>query len=217
MSPLSVARRLVVALLLPLLAVAALVSSGMTASSASAATAGARAGVDWDAIARCESGGRWNADTGNGYYGGLQFDAATWRSNGGLDYAPRADRATREQQIAVAEHLQARRGLAPWPACGARAARGGDHATSHDRAPRPAPERSHASTAPKKLHTHSSPPAQVNDNSSMSWTVEDGDTLSGIAEAVGLQDDWPSLYDLNYDTIGDDPDLLIPGQVLVLC
>ena len=59
--------------------------------------------VNWDAIAKCESGNNWSINTGNGYYGGLQFDIGTWLGNGGGQYAPRADLATREQQIAVAE------------------------------------------------------------------------------------------------------------------
>lgn len=73
--------------------------------------------VNWDAIARCESGGNWSINTGNGYYGGLQFDRGTWLSNGGGDYAPRADLATKDQQIAIAERVYAARGLSPW-ACG---------------------------------------------------------------------------------------------------
>ncbi|WP_420121176.1 ubiquitin-like domain-containing protein [Nakamurella sp.] len=73
--------------------------------------------VNWDAIARCESGGNWSINTGNGYYGGLQFDRGTWLSNGGGAYAPRADLATKDQQIAIAERVYAARGLSPW-ACG---------------------------------------------------------------------------------------------------
>jgi len=73
--------------------------------------------VNWDAIAKCESGNNWSINTGNGYYGGLQFDSGTWLSNGGGQYAPRADLATKDQQIAVAETLYASRGLSPW-ACG---------------------------------------------------------------------------------------------------
>lgn len=68
----------------------------------------------WDRIAQCESGGRWNINTGNGYYGGLQFAASTWTSNGGGDFAPRADLATRAEQITVANRLYARAGLQPW-------------------------------------------------------------------------------------------------------
>lgn len=73
--------------------------------------------VNWDAIARCESGNNWSINTGNGYYGGLQFDSGTWLSNGGGAYAPRADLATKDQQIAIAEKVYAARGLSPW-ACG---------------------------------------------------------------------------------------------------
>ena len=68
----------------------------------------------WDRIAKCESGGNWHINTGNGYYGGLQFDYRTWLSVGGADFAPRADLATREQQITVANRLYAQRGLQPW-------------------------------------------------------------------------------------------------------
>jgi len=74
-------------------------------------------GVNWDAIANCESTNNWSINTGNGYYGGLQFDIGTWLSNGGGQYAPRADLATKDQQIAIAERVYASRGLSPW-ACG---------------------------------------------------------------------------------------------------
>ena len=68
----------------------------------------------WDKIAGCESSGNWHINTGNGYYGGLQFNNPTWLSNGGGAYAPRADLATREQQIAIADKVRAARGLEPW-------------------------------------------------------------------------------------------------------
>jgi uncharacterized protein YabE (DUF348 family) len=73
----------------------------------------ANAGM-WDRIAQCESGGNWAINTGNGYYGGLQFDSQTWLGNGGGQYAARADLASRTQQIAVANTVYAQRGLAPW-------------------------------------------------------------------------------------------------------
>jgi len=76
-------------------------------------------GLNWDAVAQCESGGDWHINTGNGFYGGLQFDYSTWLSNGGGAYAPRADLATREEQIAVATRLYNARGSSPWPVCGA--------------------------------------------------------------------------------------------------
>jgi uncharacterized protein YabE (DUF348 family) len=77
-------------------------------------------GLNWDGVAACESGGNWHINTGNGFYGGLQFDSGTWLSNGGGAYASRADLATREQQIAVANRLYASRGSSPWPVCGSR-------------------------------------------------------------------------------------------------
>lgn len=76
-------------------------------------------GLNWDAVAQCESGGNWQINTGNGFYGGLQFDYNTWLAYGGGQYAARADLATREQQIAVANRLYAARGSSPWPVCGA--------------------------------------------------------------------------------------------------
>ena len=74
---------------------------------AAPAPAASTSGLNWDAVAACESGGNWAINTGNGYYGGLQFNISTWMSNGGGAYAPRADLATREQQIAIATKLYA--------------------------------------------------------------------------------------------------------------
>jgi hypothetical protein len=71
----------------------------------------------WDALAQCESGGNWAINTGNGYYGGLQFSLGTWEGYGGGEFAAYPHEATREQQIIVAERLHAARGYAPWPAC----------------------------------------------------------------------------------------------------
>ena len=76
-------------------------------------------GLNWDGVAACESGGNWHINTGNGYYGGLQFSQSTWESEGGGAYAPRADLASREQQIAVATRLYDAAGSSPWPVCGA--------------------------------------------------------------------------------------------------
>ena len=79
------------------------------------------AGVNWDAIAACESGGNWYINTGNGYYGGLQFAQGSWEGAGGLQYAPRADLASREQQIATAVVLSnGGSNLGHWPVCGSR-------------------------------------------------------------------------------------------------
>ncbi len=74
-------------------------------------------GSTWDAIAGCEAGGNWAINTGNGYYGGVQFDQNTWERNGGLRFAARADLATREEQIAIAEVTRDRQGWGAWPVC----------------------------------------------------------------------------------------------------
>ncbi|MEV0245659.1 transglycosylase family protein [Nocardia sp. NPDC050712] len=83
--------------------------------SLSTATASAASG-DWDAVAACESGGNWGIDTGNGYYGGLQFSQSTWAANGG---AGNPANASREEQIRVAENVLATQGVGAWPVCGA--------------------------------------------------------------------------------------------------
>jgi hypothetical protein len=74
----------------------------------------------WDDLAKCESGGNWSINTGNGYYGGLQFSYDTWHGYGGGEFAEYPHQATREEQIIVAERLRAARGYAPWPACRAK-------------------------------------------------------------------------------------------------
>ena len=77
-------------------------------------------GAVWDALASCEAGGNWAINTGNGFFGGVQFDQNTWARSGGLRYAPRADLATREEQIAIATVTQARQGWGAWPTCSSR-------------------------------------------------------------------------------------------------
>lgn len=94
--------------------------SAARAASGSAAAPAVADGSVWDAIAACESGGNWSINTGNGYQGGLQFNQSTWAAYGGTAYAPSADQATREQQIAVAERTQAAQGWGAWPACTAK-------------------------------------------------------------------------------------------------
>jgi hypothetical protein len=80
-------------------------------------TANADDGVNWDAVASCESGGNWHTATGNGYYGGLQFTMSTWRSNGG---SGSPHQASREEQIRVADNVLKSQGIGAWPVCGRR-------------------------------------------------------------------------------------------------
>ena len=91
--------------------VAAALSTGMSAGTARADA------MNWDAVAQCESGGNWGANTGNGHYGGLQFKQATWSSNGGAGSPASASRA---EQIRVAENVLASQGAKAWPTCGSR-------------------------------------------------------------------------------------------------
>ncbi|MEE4024337.1 transglycosylase family protein [Gordonia sp. PKS22-38] len=74
-------------------------------------------GSVWDSLAQCEATGNWAINTGNGFYGGVQFDQNTWERWGGTEYAPRADLATREEQIAIAKKTQAAQGWGAWPSC----------------------------------------------------------------------------------------------------
>jgi hypothetical protein len=76
-------------------------------------------GANWAAIAACESGGNWSADTGNGFYGGLQFTEQTWLAYGGGQYAASANLATPAEQMAVADRVLAAQGIGAWPVCGA--------------------------------------------------------------------------------------------------
>jgi resuscitation-promoting factor RpfA len=103
------------------ISVAKIAFTGAVLSGGSIAMAGQAAAAtdgEWDQVARCESGGNWGINTGNGYFGGVQFNAGTWASHGGGQYAPTAQLATREQQIAVAERVLATQGRGAWPVCG---------------------------------------------------------------------------------------------------
>jgi resuscitation-promoting factor RpfC len=108
----SIRRFFATAALTGAVAVALLAITGMSELSAARAKADS---VNWDAIAQCESGGNWSTNTGNGYYGGLQFSPATWSSNGGRGNPAHASRA---EQIRVAENVLATQGIKAWPTCG---------------------------------------------------------------------------------------------------
>jgi LysM repeat protein len=82
------------------------------------APAPSAAGANWNAIAACESGGNWGINTGNGFYGGLQFTQQTWLGYGGGQYAPSANLATPSEQIAVGQRVLAGQGIGAWPVCG---------------------------------------------------------------------------------------------------
>ncbi|MCX5523146.1 LysM peptidoglycan-binding domain-containing protein [Streptomyces bobili] len=192
--------------------------------------AAADAGV-WDRIARCESGGNWHINTGNGYYGGLQFSASTWRAFGGTAYAPTADRATRAQQIAVATKVQRSQGWGAWPTCSTRAgASGGAPAAENGPATNGSAKSgssksgsakggsatngsatngsSKAAGAAERSTGHGSrgtaPRGGEGDH-----TVRAGDTLSTIAALHGTT--WQRVYAANRTAVGPNPDLIMPG------
>ncbi|MFI6939693.1 transglycosylase family protein [Streptomyces sp. NPDC050418] len=129
----------------------------------------------WNCLAECESSGNWRINTGNGYYGGLQFWQPTWEEHGGLKYAPRADLATREEQIKVAEEVLRRQGWGAWPVCSARYKLAG------------------------RMHT-----------------VRKGETLSSIARRFKLKGGWQALYEANREMIGNHPDRLNTGTMLLI-
>jgi hypothetical protein len=90
-----------------------------TATPVSTPAPASSGGANWSAIAACESGGNWGANTGNGFYGGLQFTEQTWLAYGGGQYAPSANLASESEQIAVADRVLAGQGIGAWPVCGA--------------------------------------------------------------------------------------------------
>ena len=100
----------------------AVVASGMIA----ATTTSASAATGWDEVAACESGGDWSINTGNGYYGGLQFSQQTWEGFGGTEYASTADQASKSQQIAIGERVLEGQGAGAWPNCGGPLSGGAD-------------------------------------------------------------------------------------------
>ncbi|MGW0856259.1 transglycosylase family protein [Streptomyces sp. NPDC002690] len=204
----------------------------MGATNASAASV-----ATWDAVAQCESGGNWSINTGNGYYGGLQFSQSSWAAAGGTKYAPRADLATKEQQIATAEVLLDLQGPGAWSCAGAgnltndgvdpgvdtgSSASTGSTATD-DSASTATPDRSTDSqTASRseerpaaKSETVTTPTGDKVEKGDGEYKVVTGDTLSTIAEKQGVKGGWQKLFKLNHDIV-EDADLIFPGQQLHL-
>ncbi|GAA3997022.1 hypothetical protein GCM10022384_50200 [Streptomyces marokkonensis] len=186
----------------------------------------------WDKVAACESTNDWDINTGNGYYGGLQFTQSTWEAFGGTEYAPRADLATKDQQIAVAEKVLDGQGPGAWPVCSERAglSRGGDTpdirpagdaGTGKDAqkpakkgAGKPAKKAVEKADSVKDVQPQTTPQSRV--GKGKTYTVITGDTLSGIADTREVRGGWQGLYEANRDAIGTDPDLIVPGQRLAL-
>ena len=198
-----------------------------------AAPANAASGSTWDALAQCESGGNWAINTGNGYYGGLQFNLGTWQANGG---AGNPASASRSAQIAVAERVLASQGWGAWPACSAKLGLSGtagaapQAAAPAPAAPAPAaapqqqaaPQQAAPSTtqaAPSTTQAAPKPaapskPAPVK-TSGKTYTIVSGETLDSIATKLKIDGGWNKLWAANTSTI-DDANLVYAGQVLQL-
>ncbi|MGX1156525.1 transglycosylase family protein [Streptomyces albogriseolus] len=295
----------------PRQAPALLVAAGVTGSAIAipllgAGAASAADGETWDRVAECESGGSWSQNTGNGYYGGLQLTQDDWEDYGGLEFAPSADQASRNQQITVAERILADQGVGKWRACGLLTGLNQDTAspnvdpgvpTDADRedsrndgtaTPSGSPESSDSSASPSPSATSGSsekekgdantgaspsasatPEGDESDKSGESagssaatesedtgsgrhrgpvaqedetvdavtppsgrhasrpverpagitddrYTVQTGDSLTSIADSLALTGGWTALYVENQQVVGEDPDLILPGQRLLV-
>ena len=212
------------------------------AALALAAPASAAPNSTWDSVAQCESSGNWSINTGNGYYGGLQFSQSTWEAFGGTQYASRADLATKEQQIAIAEKTLAGQGWGAWACAYAGGGEGpSERSVSSDSgssaapaqapavAPAAAPAQNNDGRSDRADRSYRSQPAEQHSNDSApaaaptapasaadgTYTVASGDTLSKIASANGVHGGWQALYKANADVIAD-AHLIFPGQVLRL-
>ncbi|MFE9307949.1 transglycosylase family protein [Streptomyces sp. NPDC006706] len=207
---------------------AAVAAPLMAVGDASAATAS-----EWDAVAQCESGGNWSINTGNGFYGGLQFTNSTWAGYGGTAYASRADLASKSQQIAVAEKVLAGQGKGAWPVCGtglsgaaytgsapassssAASSSGGGSAKSTTTRSTERQAANRSATRPAPSRTVTTPTGEKVKKGDGEYKVVSGDTLSSIAAKHGVQGGWQKLFDLNKDIV-DNADLIYPGQQLHL-
>jgi LysM repeat protein len=191
----------------------------------------------WDRVAACESGGNWHINTGNGYYGGLQFSSSTWLSYGGGAYASRADLASKSQQIAIAQRTLASQGPGAWPVCSVRAgltrANGGASSGAVSRstarqpvsapkkvstkkaysAPKADPKPAARTVAPKRVNDPVAP--RVNTAKGKKITIVRGDTLSQLAEKYEVKGGWQAIYQSNRASI-QGPNLIFVGQVIRL-
>jgi hypothetical protein len=191
-----------------------------------AQAASAESGTNWDAIAQCESGGNWGTNTGNGFSGGLQFTPGTWAAYGGRQYAGNAHQASREQQIAVAERVKQGQGIGAWPVCGQHSGSSqkyvGKH-TSGSKSNATSSRTSSSNTARSSRsqvrssapQVRSSAPGGLKANGS-TYVVRSGDTLSTIAQRQSVQGGWHALYERNRAVVGNNPNLILPGQTLAL-
>jgi resuscitation-promoting factor RpfA len=181
----------------------------------SVAPAEAAATTVWDRVAQCESGGNWKINTGNGFYGGVQFAAGTWKAYGGNTYANQAHLATKAEQIAIARRVLAGQGPGAWPVCSRRAGL----TKSNGKADRNAMPASNPGTSKtQNLSDSKVKIAKKSTEKKYSATgktvhVKRGDTLRKIAKRYDVEGGWKGLWKLNKKTI-KDPNLIYIGQII---
>ncbi|MHA6798198.1 transglycosylase family protein [Bounagaea algeriensis] len=166
--------------------------------------------ADWDTLAQCESSGDWSANTGNGYYGGLQFDPNTWSAFGGSEYAANAHQATREQQIEIAEKVLSAQGPNAWPGCTAKVSW---TSGSTDTSSEVSTDSESATTSTQYQAEQTTESTGAPASGAETYTVQSGDTLGKIGQKFGT--DFRTIFEQNRDVL-DDPNLIFPGQQLSL-
>jgi nucleoid-associated protein YgaU len=168
----------------------------------------------WDRVAKCESGNRWHINTGNGYYGGLQFSSSTWKGFGGRKYGSQAHKATKAEQIAIARRVLAVQGPRAWPTCSRRA--------GLTKANGKADKKAVPATNPGATKAKASKPvvkkAKPAVKKAAAGTVKRikvirGDTLVKIAKRYHVKGGWRGLWQLNKKTV-KNPNRIYVGQVL---
>jgi nucleoid-associated protein YgaU len=177
---------------------------GLTAAPANAASI-----ATWDRVAQCESSGNWSINTGNGYYGGLQFSLSTWRAYGGYGMP---NNASKMEQIRIAEKVLAGQGWGAWPVCSIKAGATGGPST-------------HSAGVVHKSTTHKAKKHAVKHAavkhyaavkvSGKTYTVKSGDTLSKIAVKKHVSGGWHRLFAANTSRVSN-PNLIFVGQILRL-
>ncbi|MFH8681217.1 transglycosylase family protein [Streptomyces lydicus] len=159
----------------------------------------------WGCLAECESSGDWHINTGNSFYGGLQFWQPTWEAFGGLEFARRADLASRDEQIEIAKRVQAAQGWGAWPVCSRRYGLTGDTDEGKGGSGKGSGEGSGKSTG-----------SGGGSHSGRTYFVRHGDTLGGIARRLQVKGGWRTLYKANRHALGGNPHRLVAGMRLTL-
>jgi len=173
--------------------------------------------VNWDAIAQCESSGNWHINTGNGYHGGLQFSASTWKGYGGRKYASNAHLASRSEQIAIAEKVLRGQGIGAWPTCGSRGSSSKHYKARNTSGASEQRKASRASRSQQYRRSHAEKRTTTKVRTEgRRYVVKSGDTLAKIAARKSVSGGWHELYRANRTVIGGNPNLILPGQRLAL-